>query len=402
MSPESEPNEPGAEAGTESDADGRSSPGEARLAPLYVKTLRVENFRGISRCALQLERGLTILVGRNNSGKSRILRALAIALGATPAERDDLTLSSSQPAVIDVILAPLVPDSEEEIFDTAVTRRLDTVQPIADDPPRERYAWRTTIRTSSEGAGVRIRHDILLFDQAAQEWVLPNNPTSAPFVNRSIVEAHLINTRRDLVDELARRGSPIRRILDDLEINASSRKILEKSLKDLSEEIVSSSASLVALKSSLDDLTLVVEAIGEPSLHPLPLRLEELARSVSVDLDTGHGSMPARFHGSGARSVASLQVQSVMYERRMGRDGPALRPHPVTLVEEPEAHLHPQAQFELSPLLSGIRGQVVVSTHSSHLVSAVEPECLRLLRPGGAAAEIIDLHPSDVSIHGAG
>ena len=40
------------------------------------------------------------------------------------------------------------------------------------------------------------------------------------------------------------------------------------------------------------------------------------------------------------------QVQGILYDRLLGADGGSLRPHPVTLVAEPEAHLHPQAASE--------------------------------------------------------
>ena len=50
------------------------------FAPIYVEIVRVRNFRGIDSCELELEPTLTLLVGQNNAGKSRILRALGIAL----------------------------------------------------------------------------------------------------------------------------------------------------------------------------------------------------------------------------------------------------------------------------------------------------------------------------------
>lgn len=101
-----------------------------------------------------------------------------------------------------------------------------------------------------------------------------------------------------------------------------------------------------------------------------------------------------RLHGAGARSLASLQVQGVHYRRRLGVDGPTIKPHPVTLVEEPEAHLHPQAEFELAELLLQLPGQVIASTHSSHLATVVEPTSIRLLRTKAGHARLIDLGPS--------
>jgi putative ATP-dependent endonuclease of OLD family len=364
------------------------------FAAVYVRSIRLADFRGIADCTIDLEPDLTMLVGRNNAGKSRVLRALAVALGAVPADRDDLTVAGPDEATIDIVLAPEPMDATDETFVDRVARRLGTVQYLSETPVRERFGWRTHIRRSAEGFGVRADHYLLVFDDGSQSWV-EQDSRSATHEQRSIVEADLVETRRDLVEELGRRGSPVRRVLDDLEVSAAVREDLEAELSGLSDRIVGASGSLEAIRLALEILREAVDAVGTPRLQPLPLRLEELARSVSIDLDTGSGSLPMRFHGAGARSLASLQVQSVLYDRRLGRDGVALLPHPVSLIEEPEAHLHPQAQFELPGLLSRIRGQVIVSTHSAHLATVSEPRSLRLLQQRDGSLRAVDLRPAE-------
>ncbi|MGI8755212.1 MAG: ATP-dependent nuclease [Acidimicrobiales bacterium] len=367
------------------------------FAPIYVEAVRIQNFRGLSNCEIELEPGLTLLVGRNNAGKSRVLRSLALALGGLAADLDDLTVGTAIPATIDVVVAPSPPTSDEEgeVFDIAVAQRLGTaVQITREEPERERFAWRTSIRRSTEGLGARAEMHALTYDSTRQEWVLPQNAVSLSRDQRSLFAADLVETRRDLVEELARRGSAIRRVLSDLEVDDETRAVLEQKLSELGTAIVDQSATLNAVKTSLEQLEKLVGSVGSPTLTPLPVRLEELARSVAIDLDTGTGALPVRLHGSGARSLASMQVQGVLYDRRLGTDGPATRPHPVTLVEEPEAHLHPQANLELVSLLTSLSGQVVASTHSSHLVTAIDPRSIRLIRTYGETTTVVDLGPA--------
>jgi predicted ATP-dependent endonuclease of OLD family len=109
------------------------------FAEIFVERVRVQNFRGLDDCSVDLEPDLTLLVGANNSGKSRILRALGVALGAVSAAGDDLTVGGPDTATIDVVFAPRVHAGLPEEFDARVRRRLIDVQPVGTDPIRERF-----------------------------------------------------------------------------------------------------------------------------------------------------------------------------------------------------------------------------------------------------------------------
>lgn len=386
------------------------------MAALWVEEVRIRNFRGLPDLVLRLERDLTILVGRNNAGKSRILRAISLALGAggVRADRDDFPQLIVSPTVpnpeIDVIVAPaqavgdgtdtsqhddssdVAPPVEQpaERFDKGLADELrpQLIDPVAD---RSRWAFRTTVRGSMEGLGAQVQRHVLTYT-ATTGWALPRNPTSVTSGQLRLLEATLIGDRRDLATDLTARGSAIARILDDLEVPDDVRPKLEGQLRAVSDEIATQSASLRAVRDSVQGGSSTVGGIGKPVLNPLPPTLEELSRFVSVDLDTGSGALPLRLHGSGARSLSSMLVHGVVYERRSGRDGLGIGIHPITLVEEPEAHLHPQMQHNLPDLLRQLPGQVVVATHSSHLVAEVEARSLRLVRPDAPGGPLLDVN----------
>lgn len=370
----------------------------ANYAPVYIERIVVRNFRGIEQLALEFEPGLTLLVGRNNVGKSRVLSALNLALGGRAAEFDDFTVGSDLTPEIDVVLAPLPngEPSDEEAFTDAVGRRLDVdVQAVNEEPFRERFGWRTHVRPSAEGLGARTETRVLTYDGVTRVWMERSNANALTRDQRGLFAADYVATGRDLTDELGRRGSGIRRVLSDLAVQPEDRASLEKQLGNLSRDIVTGSATLAAIRQSLETLNRSVGSIGAPGVNALPVTLEELSRSLSFELDSGTGSLPIRLHGAGARSLASLQVQGVLYDRLLGADGGSMRPHPVTLVEEPEAHLHPQAAAELPGLLSTIQGQVIASTHSTHVVTSTTHRSVRLLREAGDSLHVVDLGPGE-------
>ena len=197
---------------------------------------------------------------------------------------------------------------------------------------------------------------------------------------RSLMHAELVDTRRDLDVELRQRGTAIRRILNNLRVGAPDREELEQRLVELGDDILQKSGTLSNLRDSLDSLDRYMDAVGATRVDPVPQTLEELARTVGVSFGGGTDHLASRLHGSGVRSSASLLVQDIFYRETLGTEGGDIRPHPVTLIEEPESHLHPHAVIEVAALLESEGRQVVATTHSPLLATSVTSESIVLVR----------------------
>lgn len=360
-------------------------------APLFVERVTIRNFKGIRDLEVELQPGLSLLVGRNNAGKSRILRALQVAVGRAEVERDDLTVGSRDPAEIDVTIAPshdpVAPSSgeakdsepEEELFEPVLQQLFGTeLAFISVSPERQRFAYRTTIISTSERAGARSQSHLMGYDTQEERWHATPHLVSRDV--RNLLYAELVGTRRDLSEELRQRGTAVRRILNDLQVEDLDRAALEQRLTELGDDILEHSDTLRILRNSLNSLDRYVDSLGSARVDPVPGTLEELARAIGVSFDDGVERLASRLHGSGVRSLASLLVQDVFYGQTLGRDGGTIRPHPVTLIEEPEAHLHPHAVSEIAGLLQDGSRQVVATTHSPLLAASVAPEALLLVR----------------------
>jgi putative ATP-dependent endonuclease of OLD family len=121
-------------------------------------------------------------------------------------------------------------------------------------------------------------------------------------------------------------------------------------------------------------------------IAPVPRHLRDLSRGVDVSLNAGGAStFPLTRHGMGTRSLASLLVfrAFALWRQQRAAEGHG-EVHTLLAVEEPEAHLHPQAQKSLFSQIGDIPGQRIVSTHSAYFAAQSQLEDLRLLAKSNA------------------
>jgi putative ATP-dependent endonuclease of OLD family len=367
-----------------------------------VARVVIEDFCGIDHADLQLEPGSTFLVGENNAGKTSVLRALAVAFGARRAGRDDLRRgpggSAIGPATIDVYLSP----SDGSEFDELTRQRLARgVQRHSDGERAEVAAFRTVLAPSEEGAQLTAERRFL---QPRQRGAWVESPTAFQPAVLGLVAVHLLDASRDLMDDLGSRGSAWGRVVADLEVSdlparpdgsedPLGRVGLEQDLQAIALRIREASPVLTQLEEDLGGLADSQTTVGSVGLVALPARVEELARTIEVVIKQRDATvLPLRFHGLGSRSLASLLVFQTLCSLRVGADQ-GLRPRLLTLMEEPEAHLHPQAVVALRAIIERLPGQQLITTHSPQLVAEVAPQSVRLVRRSTTGTSILSLPP---------
>ena len=368
-------------------------------AGLTVARVVISDFCGIDHADLALERGSTFLVGENNAGKTSVLRALAVAFGRRRGDRDDLRRgpdgSAVGPATIVVYLSP----SDGKEFDEPTRQRLQRVQRHPDGERAEVVAFRTVLTPSEEGAQLAAERRFL---QPGRTGAWVESPTGFRSAVLDLVDVHLLDASRDLMDELGSRGSAWGRIVADLDVSdlpvradgsedPLGRVGLEQDLQEIARRVREASPVLSRLEQDLGGLADSQTTVGSVELVALPPRLEELARTIEVFIRQRDATaLPLRFHGLGSRSLASLLVFQTLCSLRIGADE-GLRPQLLTLMEEPESHLHPQAIVALRATIEKLPGQQLITTHSPQLVAEVAPRSVRLVRRSATGTSILSL-----------
>ncbi|MFP4673122.1 MAG: ATP-dependent nuclease, partial [Opitutales bacterium] len=183
-----------------------------------------------------------------------------------------------------------------------------------------------------------------------------------------------------LVADLRDRSSHIGKLLSKIDISEEEIAGLEEQLRHLNEKIVAKSDVLSHMRNALRELGKTVPSFGEGvEVTPVSKKVRDITKGLGVQFkDNSDSSFPLEAHGMGTRSWASLLTYQA-YVSWLARQAAAnqLPFHPLLSLEEPEAHLHPNAQRSVYEQLVNTPGQKIISTHSPYIAGHAELASIR-------------------------
>lgn len=377
---------------------------------IAIVRARVRDFRSLANIEVEL-RDLTVLIGANNAGKTSFLDALfaAIGIGRKALTADDVRVASGESGapktrevLIDVMIRPIGSDGrilEAYPVGSFWTNLWGTTGIATDENQDEFTGLRTVLRWSA------IRGEYVIERRFLKEWKTFANWESAAIQDRPVTAAqleplalHYVDAKRDLEDDLRKSGSFWRRLTEDLGLTSEEIEEMEKALSGINEQIVGKSVILKHLKENLAGLQTVVAAdSGAVDVSPVARKLRDLAKGVDVSFAAGSQSFPLSRHGMGTRSLAALLVfraYASWRHKQAAEGGDNL--HSILALEEPESHLHPQAQRSLFSHIKQITGQRIVSTHSPYFAGQASLEDLRLFYKSNGDTTVTALDTSSL------
>lgn len=357
---------------------------------ILVDSIRVSGFRGIKKLEMQVPR-VAVLIGPNNSGKTSLIKAIQLALGdySRFVNEEDFHIGDDDKIAKSIIVDVRIVATNEErkrvkaFNDDWATEFGDY---IMSEPDGHQFVAMRTRTTSNQVKG---RYE-------TNRTILERWPDDKSWNIDSVKETKLkrrlesllftsIEAQRDIHYELRDKSSFVGRILSSIEYDPDDKKNLEEMIKQASDEAVSKSEKLISLKTHLEQLNQSFQGSGSAEITPFPKKLRDISKHFSVHFGEKSGnSFSMEYHGMGTRSWASM-LTVIAFVNMLARehDKESEPFFPILAAEEPEAHLHPNAQKTLYRQLSVLNGQVIISTHSPSIAAIADSAYLTGLKKCG-------------------
>lgn len=363
-----------------------------------LASVTIRNFRCIRDLTLELDE-TTVLIGENNTGKTAVLRAIERCLsrphgpdGRIFDEYDyHLESETASPEEADPILIELrFEESEPHAMPSRLREDLGPVLIVVEDERRQ-----ATLRVTSfyDSERSEFQTEFVFLDAEGR----PDKPMTdalAVAVRRAI-PVHFLPALREVGKHFATHGPFWRDFLSASDLDEADRKRFEEEMTDLNRKLIDSHPPLLEVRDNLHRAGEVIRYGKEEPVEvdALPTRAAALLSQARVNHSSREGAkIPLDRQGEGAQSLAVLLLFDAYLRRRLGKESGM--GEPITMLEEPEAHLHPAATRLLMEVVQRFPGQKVVSTHSGDLIGGLDPRSLRRLayRDGEVRAYRADFH----------
>jgi len=320
---------------------------------IYIKELKIKNFKSIEDETIEFNKGLNILVGPNNAGKTNIVEAIDFLLG-------DVYLPNWEP-------------STDHFFNGDENREV-SIEAILESDNNELQEIFSDISNQIE---VRFRYSKNnggCFEvKKNSHWEIKQN--KYPFGYYWDFEKKLfflrVKSLRNIM-EIApiRWKSPLKYFKEIIIKKAPEEKIKEivEKINDAKDKL----SKIKEVKNIISDLLKISKDqadIKKIFISPAPPKHSDILNEMKILIDDGYLSEVTK-KGLGSQNLTIISLFRVMAKYIRDEEKKII----IYGIDEPEIGLHPHNQRQLIFSLKNLSdySQVIVTTHSAHLLDITQ------------------------------
>lgn len=339
---------------------------------MKIKNIHLKNFRSFEDCLIEFEDFYTAICGKNNSGKSNIIRAILNVLERPMPTRNRLNFNSDFPV--------WKSKSGKENIELTVRIQLDSVSDIG----LIKFLQVFLQDKSEENQVIKI-DDILLAIKITIGANPKENKTEISVNEKSVDDSYKIG-------EILRRihfaqvivfhnstqpNTPYRRTshgqLENLSVK--TKDSIENKVTQINKEL---SKAIQKHKSELQELIGRLQEKYEVGLSFSGFDMDFERIPYEISLGEKNYELPLEDWGSGTKNRTLILSSIFNAKNLIDQDEESNKITPIVIIEEPESFLHPSAQSEFGRILQDLSKeleiQVIATTHSPYLLSHHNPK----------------------------
>jgi putative ATP-dependent endonuclease of the OLD family len=338
---------------------------------MQIKSLKIENYRSIQNLELSFSDYYVALSGKNNSGKSNVIRALRTFFSEdTPFtfyEKLKIDAAADKPkwlakdATEDIRLtiSLLIFQKKDGGLFRFITEFLSLDKEKNGDQLELEITSNCDCKTNKESLSIKC-NGIEIPDEFKAAEIKQKIGRSATFVFHNSVQHPMayLGFQRS-VGELGTLSQDEKKEIE---------KTTEKLVKQLTKSALRQQKEMIELIGRLEEKYHVSLRLPDLDLKSLPL---------SISLGEKDSTISLQDWGSGTQNRTAILMTLLRAKKASELLEESERITPVVVIEEPESFLHPSAQAEFGRMLQDLaqefQVQVFVTTHSPYMLSLQSP-----------------------------
>jgi len=405
---------------------------------MQIERVEIRNFRRLENVCTSIEETETVFVGPNNSGKTSATAVFRCFLGKRKFQIFDFSVSRMadidqfgsdgnadalpsieldiwfriDPASIEFGRAfTLLPNLTDEFERVGIRMRFGISEPeklfeaysnaYPAQDQQEPAQPLSTFLAQDNNLSKHTEISFFSLEQSADDVLATKlDPSEGKALLHSLLRVDFVDAQRNIDDEEGVRANKLstafagfyRNNLEQAEAASEAQIVIDANNKDLTEHYEKQFSGLMD----------VIKGLGVPAVNDRELRIvstlspEEALRG-STDLlyvdELRKHELPEVYNGLGFKNLIYMAIQAKHFHSQWLRTAVNRPLCHIIFIEEPEVHLHAQVQqtfilnvwnvlnaSAISEGADGIVPQLVVTTHSSHILDATEFAKVRYFR----------------------
>lgn len=353
---------------------------------MKISRIVIQNFRSFQSLDIDLENDITCIIGENNTGKTALFRAIQICMDVNFSSvfrsliREDIhasvDISHPSQVLIGIELTGFEGIVNEEALVCQWKLEADRARIFYRFRPRPAVREKLALEQIMPGQLTledytwELRGGDASVDLPQITWDMDDVGETVRFGDLSSYLVVSLPALRDVEADLRQpRHSPLIRLIEAFDVPDAEQEALVTVLTEANIKI-EASKTIAEIASAIDSSFKTVSGPAfemGASLGLSAATFQAIIRNLKILLsDHVLQSFEPSRNGLGMNNILYIAILIEYLKRRISK---ATTAGQLILIEEPEAHLHPQLQSSLLIALEQTKVQVILNSHSTQVTS---------------------------------